>query len=78
MFLFLTKHLIHIIPLVFFCSCQEEALDSMTEKLKMIYFAKHGSTFPLSGDVPLTCHQDYRIQCLELLILLTLCDFKDK
>lgn len=50
----------------------------MTEKLKMIYFAKHGSTFPLSGDVSLTCHQDYRIQCLELLILLTPCDFKDK
>ena len=49
----------------------------MTEKLKMIYFAKHGSTFPLSGDVSLTFHQDYRIQCLELLILLTLFDFKD-
>ena len=48
----------------------------MTEKLKMIYFAKHGSTFPLSGDVSLTCHQDYRIQCLELLILLTLFDLK--
>lgn len=29
---------------------KEEALDSMTEKLKMIYFAKHGSTFPLSDE----------------------------
>ena len=27
-----------------------EALDRMTEKLKVIYFAKYGFTFPLSGN----------------------------
>ena len=29
---------------------QAEALDYIIEKLKVIYFAKHGFTFPLSGD----------------------------
>lgn len=29
---------------------KEEALDSITEKLKRIYFAKYGFTFPLSGE----------------------------
>lgn len=41
----------YFIYFLLFYYIKEQALDHMIEKLKIIYFAKYGFSFPLSGEI---------------------------